>query len=275
MSCSFCRNARHTKTICNDPYIIDIAAALLTTIETKINVSNRHSYSRSLFTTNMRTWLDSKSTRELKIISEFLRRKGVEFRRIPPSNRGTNKPAIIDNIIDCIITVYNVTFRYTPPHTPSTENVPSTPPRPAVQEPLNLINIIDYIDIPTPANVILSIERQRRIQSHQARASFQTPPPFPHHTQDHQARAPFQPPPPPARSFIEISKFEEKCNTEDCCICYNPMTDADFVQLNCNHQYCKSCIKKWMSIKTNTSCPMCRTKITTIKTQNPIVRYEL
>jgi hypothetical protein len=279
MSCSFCRNTRHTKTVCNDPYIIEIAGILLTNIENKIRSSIRHSYSRSTFNTNMRIWLETKTIRELKIISEFLRRKGNEFRRIPPSNRGTTKHDIIYFILNCIIIVYGVTFRPTIP-SPATENENpllssdflnsvSTPIVPSLtinstshsrsQVPLNLMNIMD--DMPTPT-VVLSIER---------RPAQLRPTPSPQHS-----RRSYQPPP-PARASIQIFKFEEgeKCNEEDCCICYNPMTDADFVQLNCNHQYCKSCIKRWMNVKTNTSCPMCRTNITTIKTRNPIVRYEL
>jgi len=32
------------------------------------------------------------------------------------------------------------------------------------------------------------------------------------------------------------------------------------VQLKCNHTFCKTCIKKWLTEKSNT-CPTCRTEV--------------
>lgn len=43
-----------------------------------------------------------------------------------------------------------------------------------------------------------------------------------------------------------------------CCIC---MENKKLnVQLNCNHTFCKPCIKKWLTEKSNT-CPTCRTEV--------------
>lgn len=44
----------------------------------------------------------------------------------------------------------------------------------------------------------------------------------------------------------------------NCCIC---MENKKLnVQLKCNHTFCKTCIKKWLTEKSNT-CPTCRTEV--------------
>lgn len=44
----------------------------------------------------------------------------------------------------------------------------------------------------------------------------------------------------------------------NCCIC---MENKKLnVQLKCNHTFCKMCIKKWLTEKSNT-CPTCRTEV--------------
>lgn len=44
----------------------------------------------------------------------------------------------------------------------------------------------------------------------------------------------------------------------ECCIC---MENKKLnIQLKCNHIFCKICIKKWLTEKSNT-CPTCRTEI--------------
>jgi hypothetical protein len=44
----------------------------------------------------------------------------------------------------------------------------------------------------------------------------------------------------------------------NCCIC---MENKKLnIKLKCNHTFCKQCIKKWLTEKSNT-CPTCRTEI--------------
>lgn len=44
----------------------------------------------------------------------------------------------------------------------------------------------------------------------------------------------------------------------NCCIC---MENKKLnIQLKCNHVFCKTCIKKWLTEKSNT-CPTCRTEV--------------
>ena len=86
------------------------------------------------------------------------------------------------------------------------------------------------------------------------------------------------PVPPPARSSThatyKVFKFDEKCNEEDCPICYEKMEDESFVKLNCSHQFCKTCIKGCIS-RGQFNCPMCRTKISEVYTQTPVVRLSI
>lgn len=55
--------------------------------------------------------------------------------------------------------------------------------------------------------------------------------------------------------FNDLNFNQELSN---CCIC---MENKKLnVQLKCNHTFCKLCIKKWLTEKSNT-CPTCRTEI--------------
>lgn len=55
--------------------------------------------------------------------------------------------------------------------------------------------------------------------------------------------------------FNQLNINKELSN---CCIC---MENKKLnVQLNCGHTFCKTCIKKWLTEKSNT-CPTCRTEV--------------
>ncbi len=55
--------------------------------------------------------------------------------------------------------------------------------------------------------------------------------------------------------FNQLNFNKELSN---CCIC---MENKKLnVQLNCGHTFCKTCIKKWLTEKSNT-CPTCRTEV--------------
>ena len=63
------------------------------------------------------------------------------------------------------------------------------------------------------------------------------------------------------RTTISLAKFEtlKKDNTvSECPICYNDKDNN--VHLECNHKFCSSCIKRWLTEKED-SCPICRKKI--------------
>jgi hypothetical protein len=63
------------------------------------------------------------------------------------------------------------------------------------------------------------------------------------------------------RKTLSEDQFNDlKCiqQSSNCCIC---MENKKLnVKLNCNHTFCKQCIKKWLTEKSNT-CPTCRTEI--------------
>ena len=55
-------------------------------------------------------------------------------------------------------------------------------------------------------------------------------------------------------------KIEEIQEEIECGICKD-VSNKDVVKLkNCNHKFCKECIKEWLT-KYNINCPMCRTDI--------------
>jgi len=62
---------------------------------------------------------------------------------------------------------------------------------------------------------------------------------------------------------IYIGSFNNKNNETDCSVCYYKNINI----LNCNHSLCNSCLHKWnkvcISNSVITTCPICRTIITT------------
>lgn len=55
----------------------------------------------------------------------------------------------------------------------------------------------------------------------------------------------------------------------ECCICYEDVKHNEYIrELNCNHQFHKKCIDKWlissMKCKEYVNCPVCRTVINLI-----------
>ena len=88
--------------------------------------------------------------------------------------------------------------------------------------------------------------------------------------------------PRPTRSLNQakytVYQFNEKCNREDndgeCPICYENMEDETFVKLNCSHQFCKKCIKNCLFLN-QFKCPMCRTQISKVYTQHPVVSLSI
>jgi hypothetical protein len=59
----------------------------------------------------------------------------------------------------------------------------------------------------------------------------------------------------------------------DCSICYEEVENTNIIQTNCNHTYCISCFKKYLTIKSETfhnkiTCPYCRQHIHCISLNN-------
>jgi hypothetical protein len=60
---------------------------------------------------------------------------------------------------------------------------------------------------------------------------------------------------------LTVSKDADSC---DCPICFDEVSRPDAIITNCNHSYCATCIKQFVSRINDKkpSCPMCRTEIT-------------
>jgi hypothetical protein len=58
----------------------------------------------------------------------------------------------------------------------------------------------------------------------------------------------------------------------ECVICYDEIEKNNIIQSNCNHIYCISCFKKYLSVKSETksklNCPYCRQMIDNISINN-------
>ena len=90
-----------------------------------------------------------------------------------------------------------------------------------------------------------------------------------------------QPPPPPPQISppqvkISIFKANKTCVEIECAVCYEQINNDNFVYLNCNHEFCKTCIKTLIT-KTNCPniCPLCRCDIRQIYTVRPKISYSL
>tara|TARA_B110001450_G_scaffold42652_1_gene38915 strand:- start:28312 stop:28707 length:396 start_codon:yes stop_codon:yes gene_type:complete len=63
------------------------------------------------------------------------------------------------------------------------------------------------------------------------------------------------------RKTLTDDQFNQlKCIQElsNCCICME--NKRSNIQLECNHTFCKNCIRKWLTEKSNT-CPTCRNEV--------------
>ena len=53
--------------------------------------------------------------------------------------------------------------------------------------------------------------------------------------------------------FLEMTDIE---NNDECTICLSNDLDNEWVKLNCQHIFHRTCISEWLSI--NNTCPICR-----------------
>jgi len=73
--------------------------------------------------------------------------------------------------------------------------------------------------------------------------------------------------------LLDENKSEEIC---DCAICYEEeMQVKNFVTLNCQHKFCKDCLKNsFKSVQRVPTCALCRSEITTIIVHNDNIKDE-
>ena len=67
-------------------------------------------------------------------------------------------------------------------------------------------------------------------------------------------------------AISSLLKTLSTAETEECCICFEPFEKPEFVTLNCNHEFCKECLKKSLLSDTRVRpcCAYCRTEVTTM-----------
>ena len=87
------------------------------------------------------------------------------------------------------------------------------------------------------------------------------------------------------RNFLE--KYEIICSLQElkeeqnqsinCCICYEDFNKELFVELGCNHEFCKDCFIKVVksNIVRKPCCSYCRAEIKTIKTRTYHINLEI
>lgn len=284
MVCLFCRNAGHNKSNCTNEYVLEVQAALIHAINTVVNEACRRHINHVQFEITLKRWLRDHNVLELKMVIEY-------YKRIIHTNYGnlSNKDEIIHTIMRYVIShnleqiQTQLVTTVTPPRPPAPVNVvPFTPPPAPVnvvppatpntwREIINVENRVIRPDIPVPRFSPVGaptngrqphqhhpeLLRQNELHLQRARAA--------------QNNTNFTTPPRVATNAYTVYKFDEKCNEEDCPICYEPLLNETFVKLNCHHQFCKVCIKKCISLN-KLSCPLCRAAITELHTQNPIVK---
>jgi len=73
---------------------------------------------------------------------------------------------------------------------------------------------------------------------------------------------------------VEESKLEPAC---ECNICYNSTENAEFIRFNCNHDFCKECVKgilKACNTPEGPKCAFCRSQITCMTYKSAEVKTE-
>jgi len=72
----------------------------------------------------------------------------------------------------------------------------------------------------------------------------------------------------PSENLTEI------CN---CSICWDDKEKSEFVKLNCNHEFCKDCMKTTLApaSRSNLCCALCRSDVTTISIRTQEIQTEL
>jgi len=84
-----------------------------------------------------------------------------------------------------------------------------------------------------------------------------------------------------ARKFNIASRVREENDEQikiECNICYELCNNTNFIKLNCNHEFCKECIKNILkSCKSNFNepcCAYCREKVNAITYKNETIHEE-
>jgi hypothetical protein len=75
---------------------------------------------------------------------------------------------------------------------------------------------------------------------------------------------------------VIVAKTYKPCKEAECPICLEEINDSNYLFMNCNHEFCKKCIKHLIthSVSVHKKCPLCRCAITKIYTQDKTMFFE-
>lgn len=78
-------------------------------------------------------------------------------------------------------------------------------------------------------------------------------------------------------SRVETNEEENLDEMCQCSICWDDKVLRQFVMLNCKHEFCKDCIRETLrrETRTNLTCALCRSEISTITARTQELQYEL
>jgi hypothetical protein len=75
---------------------------------------------------------------------------------------------------------------------------------------------------------------------------------------------------------LTILENKNKNIVEECSICYDSKNETEFIQLNCQHNFCGECVLSTMKTKTTSlNCPLCREQVNHIMFHNAEIQSEL
>ena len=84
---------------------------------------------------------------------------------------------------------------------------------------------------------------------------------------------------------IEFILRQTTTTTQECPICYDEIAPSEQMKTNCQHIYCAPCVNQFLYQETSKQrqqkqqqikvcCPMCRTEITSLETQNQETKFD-
>ena len=253
MRCSFCRHVGHNKNSCNDTEVVRIQLRYINCISHIVASAYLRRQSPTRLWMDIKAWLNVIALERLKYIFQYLKNR-TTWNVVGSCN---TKRIIIIHILDiifhdCHIDVNDEYVSGTT--TVYRENIaPVTPPVVAPVVPPVVPPIVPPM---VPHVVDLTVDR---IVSVAPRPLVR------------QQAIPIG----GVATSVRVLKCDEVCGeNEDCPICYVRLENKTFVKLGCSHYFCKNCIKGCVDRKI-LNCPMCRSSITEISTQNPVVSYSL
>ncbi len=71
--------------------------------------------------------------------------------------------------------------------------------------------------------------------------------------------------------IYDLSDDTEEETVEECAICFDNINSSERVVLNCEHQFCVTCINDYIkkyNKQQELSCALCRKRITTVGVKN-------